>query len=132
MIHPPAAQALQELLDECQAKVVITSNWLRFTSRPALERLFRLAGYPQVAQALHDIWCAPRGTAKSRLQVIDEWLADHHRGEPYCVVDDTDSGASLLGSSHDKANRILLCAVEVDFHRGHVPFVRAALIGSLT
>jgi hypothetical protein len=127
MIHPPAAQALQELLDECQARVVITSNWLRFTSRPALERLFRLAGYPQVADALHDFWCATRRPAASRLQVIDEWLRDHHHGEPYCVLDDLESGASLVGSSHDKANRVLLCRDGAGLHGGHVPFVRAAL-----
>jgi hypothetical protein len=132
VIHPPAGQAFIELLEGSPAKVVVTSNWLRFTSRPAFERLFRLAGYPQVADALHEFWCAPKRSPASRLQVIDEWLSEHHHGEPYCIVDDTDSGPSLLGSSHDKASRVLLCTVGVGLHRGHIPFVREALARSVT
>lgn len=127
LIHPPAGQALSELLDEHATRVVATSNWVRFTSRHAFERLFSMAGYPQVARALHPAWCAPTPHGATRLQVIDAWLEEHHRGEPYCVLDDADSGASLLGSSHDRAQRVLLCPVETGLHRGHVPFIQAAL-----
>lgn len=127
LIHPPAGQALTELLTEHPARIVITSNWLRFTSREALERLFRLAGYEQLAQSLHEAWCAPGSSATNRAQAINNWLKEHHRGEPFCIVDDQHSGASLVGSSHDKTNRVLLCSVGVGLHRGHLPFVRAAL-----
>jgi hypothetical protein len=107
VIHPPAGQAFIELLEGSPAKVV-------------------------VADALHEFWCAPKRSPASRLQVIDEWLSEHHHGEPYCIVDDTDSGPSLLGSSHDKASRVLLCTVGVGLHRGHIPFVREALARSVT
>lgn len=127
LIHPPAGQALTELLDERPTKVVVTSNWVRFTSRAGFERLLGLAGYEQVSLSLHDTWSAPRGPASTRLQVIDDWLAEHHRGEPYCAIDDQASGASLLGSTHDNAGRVLLCSVGVGLHRGHLPFIRNAL-----
>lgn len=127
LIHPPAGQALTALWDERPIKVVVTSNWVRFTSRTAFERLLRLAGYEQISRSLHDAWSAPRGPAATRLQIIDDWLAEHHRGEPYCVIDDQASGASLLNSTHDKAGRVLLCNVGVGLHCGHLPFVRKAL-----
>ncbi len=127
LIHPPAGLALTELLEEFPAKVVVTSQWVRFTSRAAFERLLRLAGYEQIALSLHDAWSAPRGSAVTRVQVLNAWLAEHHRGEPYVVIDDQASGASLVGSAHDKAGRVLLCSVGVGLHRGHLPFIREAL-----
>lgn len=71
LIHPPAGLALIELLQGLHAKIVVTSHWVRFTSRAAFERLLRLAGYDQVALSLHDAWSAPRGSAATRVQVID-------------------------------------------------------------
>jgi len=127
LIHAPAGQALMELLDEHPSRLVITSNWVRFTQKSAFERLFRLAGYERLSLSLHENWSAPRGSAATRVQVIDDWLATHHRGEPYCVIDDPASGSSLLDSSHDKAGRVLLCDVGTGLHRGHLPFIRAAL-----
>ena len=61
------------------------------------------------------------------MEVIDAWLAEHHRDEPYCVLDDEASGASLVGSAHDRAGRVLLCRVGVGLHRGHLPFIHKAL-----
>jgi HAD domain in Swiss Army Knife RNA repair proteins len=130
LIHPPAGLALTELLQELPAKIVVTSHWVRFTSRAAFERLLRLAGYEQIAMSLHDAWSAPRGSAVTRVEVIDAWLTQHHRSEPYCVIDDRDSGASLVGAVHDKAGRVLLCDVGVGLHRGHLPFIREALTTS--
>jgi hypothetical protein len=127
LIHPPAGQALTELLDEFAPSIVVTSNWVRFTTRPAFERLLRLGGYEQAAMSLHDAWCAPRRAAATRVQVIEDWLAEHHRDEPYVVIDDPDSGSSLLGSAHDRAGRVMLCPVGTGLHHGHLPFVRAAL-----
>lgn len=130
LIHAPAGQALMELLEELSPSIVVTSNWVRFTSRLAFERLLRLAGYEQVSLALHESWSAPPRSAATRVEVIEDWLADHHRDEPYCVIDDLDSGSSLLHSVHDKAGRVLLCPVGTGFHHGHLPFVRAALMTS--
>ena len=127
LIHPPAGLTLMELLQAFPAKIVVTSNWVRFTSQSAFERLLRLAGYEQVALSLHDVWSAPGGAASTRVQAIDGWLTEHHRGEPYCVIDDQASGASLVGSAHDKAGRVLLCRVGVGLHRGHLPFIHKAL-----
>lgn len=128
LIHPPAGQTLTELLNEVPAHVVVTSNWVRFTSRTALVRLLCLAGYEAVAAALHDAWSAPRKSGASRVGVIEDWLSEHHRAEPYCVIDDPDSGSDLAGSIHAQAGRVLLCSPGTGLHRGHLPFLRAALL----
>lgn len=127
LIHPPAGQALIELLSESTTKVVITSNWVRFTTQAALERLFRLAGYELLATSLHRSWSAPREGTETRLESIEQWLAKHYRGESYAIIDDEDSGASLRGSRHDAAGRVLLCQPGVGLHRGHLPKIRTAL-----
>lgn len=127
LIHPPAGLTLMELLQAVPAKIVVTSNWVRFTSRSAFQRLLCLAEYEQVSLSLHDVWSAPGCAASTRVQAIEAWLTEHHRGEPYCVIDDQASGSSLVGSAHDKAGRVLLCRVGVGLHRGHLPFIHEAL-----
>lgn len=132
LIHPPAGHALTELIDKFAPSIVVTSNWVRFTSRVAFERLLRLGVYEQAALSLHDAWCASRRAGATRVQVIEAWLAEHHRDEPYIVIDDPDSGSSLLGTVHDKAGRVLLCPVGTGLHHGHLSFIRAALMAPPT
>jgi hypothetical protein len=127
LIHPPAGQALSALVEELHPRLVVTSNWTRFTSKRAFERLFRLAGYGLVAKSLHDEWSTIRRPGATRLQAVDEWLAANHSGEPFFIIDDQASGAALRGSRHDQAGRVLLCDVGKGLHRGHVPQIRTAL-----
>ncbi len=73
-----------------------------------------MLSYDQIALSLHGTWGAPRASASTRVEVIDDWLAEHHRGEPYVVIDNQASGTSLIGSAHDEADRVLLCSVASD------------------
>lgn len=127
LIHPPAGQALTAVLEEFQPRVVVTSNWTRFVSKTAFERLLRLAGYSMIARSLHDVWSTVRHPGATRLQAVDQWLAEHYGGEPFFIIDDHDSGAALRGSRHDLAGRVLLCDVGVGLHVGHLPRIRGAL-----
>lgn len=128
LIHQPAAHTLTELLEAREARLVLTSNWVRFTSKVAFQRLMHLAGWEQIASSLHRAWSAPRvRTADSRLQVVEDWLKENHRCESYCVIDDDDSGFSLSGSVHDNAGRVVLCQPNIGLHRGHLPLLHSAL-----
>ena len=42
IFHPPAMETLVETITEHNARVVITTSWLRFMSREAIERVFKL------------------------------------------------------------------------------------------
>lgn len=128
LIHHPAAHTLTELLEAHEARLVMTSNWVRFTSKAAFQRLMQLGGWEQIASSLHRVWSAPRmHPTDSRLQVIDDWLEENHQGESYCVIDDDDSGFSLSGSVHDNAGRVVLCRPSTGLHRGHLPLLHSAL-----
>lgn len=131
LIHPPAGQALSALVQELHPRLVVTSNWTRFTSKNDFKRLLQLAGYSSVAESLHDKWSTIRRPGATRLQAVDEWLAENHGGEPFFLIDDEDSGAALRGSRHDKAGRVLLCDVGVGLHLGHVPQILSALLQAL-
>jgi HAD domain in Swiss Army Knife RNA repair proteins len=126
LLHPPAMQVLASIVDE-GAQLVITSNWTRFLNRNGFQQLFDLGGYPAISAALHAAWSASRKPGGTRLESIDGWLAAHHDGEPYCILDDTDSGSGLRGSARDLDGRVILCEPGAGLHSGHLPAIRAAL-----
>jgi hypothetical protein len=126
--HPPAAEALRELVNEHQPKIVITSSWLIMSDqRAAFVELFRQTGLSAVAERMHDAWEAPADRGMTRLKAIERWLATHYRGEPLAVLDDNVSGTGLRGSRLDRAGCVVLCQQDVGLHRGHLPLVRRAL-----
>lgn len=126
LLHAPAMQVLAALV-EGGSQVVITSNWTRFLNQAGFQQLFNAGGYPGVSAALHPAWAAPTAPGGTRLDAIDRWLAEHHAGEPFVIVDDTDSGSGLRGSAHDLEGRVVLCERGVGLHPGHLPQLRSAL-----
>ena len=87
-----------------------------------------------VADALHEgeRW---RTTVKlGRLRRVDEiaaWLDRFHRGEPFAIIDDIQSGASLLPAltlpDHPLVGRVVLCAENVGLNDEHVQTIVDAL-----
>ena len=127
LFHAPATQVLVEALYEHGAQVVITTSWLRFMLREGFERLFAKPGLGVLNPSLHDAWEAPQNRGETRAQAIDRWLAAHHRGEPYVILDDELSGTGLRHSVHDRRGRLILCNENVGLHRGHMAAIRWAL-----
>ncbi len=126
LLHPPAVQVLASLVD-AGARLVITSNWTRFLRKDGFRELFNLGGYPTLSAALHPAWQAPKAPGGTRLDAVNTWLSAHHVGEPYAIIDDTDSGTGLRGSVHDLDGRLVLCQPGVGLHAGHLPQIEAAL-----
>lgn len=127
LFHQPAVAALNQLMDEFSPAVVLTTSWLRFLERPAFELIFKNTGLPAVAHALHKQWDAPQDQGKTRLQAVEAWLAKHHVGEPFVVLDDDWSGTGLKGSKLDRQGRVVLCAENVGLNEAHLPRLRRAL-----
>ncbi len=99
-----------------QLRYVISSSWRDFLGRDDLWTLFRRAGMPYVAAALHrpDRWCTPPNTGRgARVDDIAAWPDRHHQGEPFAIVDDLHSGASLQPAlylpDHPFRGRVVLC-----------------------
>lgn len=125
--HSPATDVLSEVLTEHDAKVVLTTSWLRFMMRDGFERLFSKTGLNLVGARLHASWEAPQNRSETRAQAIEKWLGSHHRGEPYVILDDELSGTGLSKVVYRRSGRVILCEQGVGLHRGHLPAMRAAL-----
>ena len=146
---PSATDALTRIHGEMDAAVryVISSTWRKLFSREQLEVVFRRAGIGFAADRLHEgeKWRTPPQFGRSqRIHEIAEWLDRHHQGEPFAIVADTFSGASLMpalmaasnvpapghsGSEapHPFAGRVVLCEENVGLTGDHVAFIVAAL-----
>lgn len=147
-----AVSALKQVHDEMGAAVryVISSTWRESFSRAQLDVVFRRAGLGFVADRLQEgeMWRTPPKFGRGRrIDEIAQWLDRHHQGEPFAILDDTHSGASLIptmrpspapsnvpptGHSenegpHPFAGRVTLCDENVGLTSDHVPFIVAAL-----
>ena len=127
LFHPPAVALLLHAVEVHRPAVVITTSWLRFFERDGMEQLLRKTSMTAVADALHNAWEAPLQRGMNRLGQIDGWLARHHAGEPYVILDDLSSGTGLRASEHDHAKRVVFCEVGVGLHNGHWPQITSAL-----
>ena len=153
LFEPGAVSALKQVHDEMGAAVryVVSSTWRESFSRAQLEVVFRRAGLGFVADRLQEgeNWRTPPKFGRSRrIDEIAQWLDRHHQGEPFAILDDTHSGASLIptihpppmlssnvpaprhpseSESHPFAGRVVLCDENVGLTSDHVPFILAAL-----
>jgi len=113
-------------------RYVISSTWREAFSREQIERVFRGADVGFVAVGLHKRWETPsRLRTMDRIEEIESWLRRYHRGEPFVVLDDDSSGASLIGIGEDLehrlAERVVLCPVGVGLTAAHLPVILGAL-----
>lgn len=127
LFHEPAVRTLEVIVREFGPQVVITTSWLRFMERPAIEHVLAKCGMAFVVERLHNAWEAPAVFGKSRFQVIEAWHQRNHRGEPFVVLDDALSGTGLDGSRWHRQGRVVLCSVDEGLHDGHLDQVRRAL-----
>jgi hypothetical protein len=135
-----ARHALNRVHDAMGARVryVISSTWRDVFSREQLESVFRQGGLEFVADCLveGELWRTPsKLRLGQRVDEIAQWLHQHHQGEPFVVIDDTHSGASLLralktspgGDPHSFKGRVVLCQENVGLTDAHVPTIVEAL-----
>ena len=135
-----AVQALKRVHDEMGARIryVISSTWRESFSREQLDVLFRQSGLGFVADSLVGgrAWCTPsKFRLGQRVDEIAQWLNQHHDGEPFVIVDDTHSGASLRSAlkarrgamPHPFAGRVVLCQEYVGLTDAHVQTIVGAL-----
>ena len=153
LFDPSAISALKQVHDEMDASLryVISSTWRESFSRAQLEVVFQRTGLGFVADCLREgeKWRTPPKFGRSRrIDEIAQWLDRHHQGQPFAIVDDTDSGASLMpalvpapmqpsnvpavghsseAAPHPFAGRVVLCEENVGLNGDHVPFILAAL-----
>ena len=127
LFHGPAIGLLEQVLSEFRARVVITTSWLRFLDRRGFEQLFARTKLGFITQALHPHWEIEQPRHATRYAAITRWLSQHHRGEPFVILDDHVSGTGLAGSRAELEGRVVLCDENVGLLPEHLPLIRTAL-----
>lgn len=127
LFHRPAVDALNVVLTEFNPRVVLTTSWLKLLQRHHFVEIFNRTGLQEAALCLHEHWDAAADRGVSRIQAIEQWLEHHHHGEPILILDDVQSGESLLDSTFVDTGRAILCEVDGGFHEGLLDAARDAL-----
>lgn len=111
---------------EGRAGYVISSTWRCSFSRSELATVLARSGLPFVANNLltDGSWCTPElEEGSERLQEIEAWIAKHHRGQPFVVLDDEYSGSSFLtdrfSGAIDLRESAVLCRRGVGLQPSH-------------
>lgn len=127
LFNPTAVSVLRSVIAEFNPRIVLTTSWLQIMDRAAFEQIFARTGLHEVRAALHEHCEALSDRGMTRLGAIERWLRQHHKGEPFVILDDTGSGTGLKGSAFSKKGRVVLCALDVGLQSGHMAQIRTAL-----
>lgn len=114
--HGPSVDALKEIARRTSdLELVISSSWRHTFERAQIAQIFAIAGLDGLAarmSANEKRWCTPRHlVGATRLDDICTWMKSFHRTEPFAVIDDPASGASLACAAQRSfwRDRIFLC-----------------------
>lgn len=115
-------------------RYVISSSWREHFSREAMALLLHRGGLSFVAGNLHagEAWrCVSKRIYRERQAEILDWLATHHRGEAFVIVDDHYSAGELSFIHHlpdsPLHGRVILCHPGTGLTMDQVDDIVAAL-----
>lgn len=118
-LFDPGARGVLERVHDAFAgelRYVVSSTWRESLGREQMTSVFKASGLGFVAGALEEgeRWCTPAKLGRRRrADEIAAWLDQYHCGEPFVIVDDTYSGASLEPAlalqSHPFYRRVVIC-----------------------
>ena len=129
VFDPCAREVLERIHDgmEGRLRYVISSTWREMLDREQMCKVFRKGGLGFVAASTEagERWCTPLKVGRQqRVDEIAAWLDRHHQGEPFAVVDDVYSGASLRPAltlpTHPFHRRVVLCQESVGLCQEHI------------
>jgi len=137
MFSPESVDALRRIHGGLQGEVcfTISSSWREALTREQLQTALQRGGLEFVAANMLDEpqWATPTSTdpRHGRVDEILTWLERHHEGQPWVILDDSQSGAELVGIAADALiawrHRIVLCEPNVGLRLEHVGPAIAAL-----
>lgn len=130
--HPPAVEALLEVLARYEPQVALTTAWLRRLRMGEIVDILDTTGLGVLVRSLHQHWPVRQDPVGSRLKAIESWLYRHYEGQTLVIIDSEVTGARLRGSRLDQAGAVVLCAPALGLHGGQLPAVRRALAGEKT
>lgn len=109
---PCAINAVNKWITASEAKIVLSTNWTKYSSKEELQEILAGNGFEHAYSALHDDWRTTKHRQWSRGDEISHWLS-HYRGQirNYMILDDD---TSVLNHPHLDPKKVLL----IDFYDG--------------
>lgn len=118
LVDAGAAANLRLLNHEFNPWFVISSSWATYLSREQMCKALTRTELQFVIDNLHSEWATPRALSSSRRDEIEWWLDAHREsGQPFLVIDDTNSGYTLIRSQLAYDGHVVLCKSEFGFTR---------------
>jgi hypothetical protein len=116
LIFAEARANLWTLHQEFWPQYVISSSWANYLSRKQMQELFRRTNLEFIADNLHEGWTTPKSEGASRTDEIEGWLRKYRESsQPLLVIDDDNSGWSLLDSFFGRQDLVVLCKPWIGF-----------------
>lgn len=110
LVDADAARNLQSLHQEFKPQYVVSSSWATYLDRSQMSEVFARTQLDFVSQNLHVEWKTPRAPTMSRWEEIEAWLEQFRTAvAPILVLDDTESGSSLVASLFASRGQVVLC-----------------------
>jgi hypothetical protein len=110
LVDVDAAENLRLLNDEFMPVYVISSSWATYLDRDQMSDVLTRTQLKFVVENLHEEWRTPRALSSSRRDEIEWWLDAHRQPEqPFLVIDDTDSGDTLMHSPLALDGHVVTC-----------------------
>lgn len=131
---PMAREILVDLHARHQGRLrwVISSTWRLNFTRAQLREVMRRSGLACVADGIEpkERWSTPHFPELTRCHEVLDWLRNHHRGEPYVILDDVYSwgrSAYIAPGVEVPRTRLVLCEEWIGLQLRHWPRIVAAL-----
>lgn len=107
-----AISVLNDWIDKANAKIVLSTNWTKYSTREELLNLLSSNGLNNAEDIIHDDWKTVKHKQWTRADEISYWMSNH-RGEisGYLMLDDD---ISIINHPHLDPKRAIL----VDFFNG--------------
>lgn len=118
LVDADAAKNLRLLHDEFAPLYVISSSWATYLDRDQMCDALTRTQLQFVVDNLHTEWRTPRALSSGRRDEIEWWLDTHRQPEqPFLVIDDTNSGYTLMRSPLAYDGHVVLCRSGFGFTR---------------
>jgi hypothetical protein len=118
LVDADAATNLRLLHDEFEPLYVVSSSWATYLDRDQMCDALTRTQLQFVVDNLHAEWATPRALSSSRRDEIEWWLEAHRQPEqPFLIIDDTNSGHTLIRSPLAYDGHVVLCKSAFGFTR---------------
>lgn len=110
LFHKDAKANIKRLHEDFYPQFIINSNWSTFLSIDQMKKVFDKTDLGIVSKSMHKNWATNKSLGASKLIATRKWLIQNRKEfHPYIIIDDRESGWTMINSDFDHNARIVWC-----------------------